>query len=266
MQQNVEPEKEAKKKEGLHDSQEQDQAGQNPPEEEASEDKKHGLLWIVIAAVAVFLILIAVLVAFSMSGREDLMEGKILNQQEMIDDASEALPPLEESDFEQPVFEEPVLEEEPADVPKEPEEEPAAVQDSSECELDGKNYPHGEARVSKSGCEDCVCDNGSWSCQDNGACAAQPNPQPNVQPSGQPGDCDFQGATYRDGETRKADCDHICTCNKGNWDCVMQPSSTCCRHNGQLRKSGETFPAGDGCNQCTCYNGGVNCTAMACGP
>lgn len=37
-----------------------------------------------------------------------------------------------------------------------------------------------------------------------------------------------------------------------------------CKHNGKLYKSGEAFPAGDGCNRCDCSNGTVRCTAMAC--
>ncbi len=38
-----------------------------------------------------------------------------------------------------------------------------------------------------------------------------------------------------------------------------------CEHGGQTYDVGETFPAGDGCNTCTCAAGGsVQCTKLAC--
>lgn len=44
----------------------------------------------------------------------------------------------------------------------------------------------------------------------------------------------------------------------------MIPSS--CTHEGKTYKSGASFPAGDGCNSCSCQNGDVACTLMACDP
>ncbi len=38
-----------------------------------------------------------------------------------------------------------------------------------------------------------------------------------------------------------------------------------CEYNGETYDVGETFPAGDGCNTCTCMEGGeVACTEIAC--
>lgn len=39
-----------------------------------------------------------------------------------------------------------------------------------------------------------------------------------------------------------------------------------CTHEGKTYKSGASFPAGDGCNSCSCQNGGIACTLMACDP
>lgn len=37
-----------------------------------------------------------------------------------------------------------------------------------------------------------------------------------------------------------------------------------CTYEGGTYKSGEGFPAVDGCNSCSCQNGEVNCTLLAC--
>lgn len=42
------------------------------------------------------------------------------------------------------------------------------------------------------------------------------------------------------------------------------PPFQSCRYNGKTYKSGEGFPAEDGCNNCGCENGEVMCTLMAC--
>lgn len=41
------------------------------------------------------------------------------------------------------------------------------------------------------------------------------------------------------------------------------PSPTC-QYEGKSYKSGESFPATDGCNSCGCNDGQVACTLMAC--
>lgn len=40
--------------------------------------------------------------------------------------------------------------------------------------------------------------------------------------------------------------------------------TTACTYNGHGYKVGEVFPAGDGCNACTCGDQGVSCTKQAC--
>ncbi|RTZ69009.1 MAG: hypothetical protein DSZ21_00685 [Tenericutes bacterium] len=81
-----------------------------------------------------------------------------------------------------------------------------------------------------------------------------------------PSDCTHNNRVYHDGEARSAECDQTCTCDKGNWKCVMAPGSSCCKEGDKLYHNGESYPASDGCNTCTCNNGHANCTMMLCLP
>jgi hypothetical protein len=49
-------------------------------------------------------------------------------------------------------------------------------------------------------------------------------------------------------------------CPQGNAQCVIPT----CNHNGMTYNHGQSFLCTDGCNHCTCYNGQVICTKMAC--
>lgn len=44
----------------------------------------------------------------------------------------------------------------------------------------------------------------------------------------------------------------------------LNPFPKSCQYNGKTYKSGEGFPAEDGCNSCSCNNGEVACTLMGC--
>lgn len=44
----------------------------------------------------------------------------------------------------------------------------------------------------------------------------------------------------------------------------LNPFPKSCYYNGQTYKSGQSFPAEDGCNSCTCKNGEAACTLMGC--
>lgn len=39
-----------------------------------------------------------------------------------------------------------------------------------------------------------------------------------------------------------------------------------CNYNGNTYKDGEGFKSSDGCNSCSCQNGQIACTEMACLP
>jgi len=44
----------------------------------------------------------------------------------------------------------------------------------------------------------------------------------------------------------------------------LNPFPSSCQYNGKTYKSGDGFTAADGCNSCSCENGQVVCTLMAC--
>ena len=43
-----------------------------------------------------------------------------------------------------------------------------------------------------------------------------------------------------------------------------EPSGAGCQYNGKTYKDGEAVPSIDKCNSCSCSNGQIACTAMAC--
>lgn len=55
-------------------------------------------------------------------------------------------------------------------------------------------------------------------------------------------------------------------CVKGEI-CVKEvcQAAAACLHNGTKQPHGASFPAGDGCNTCSCNNGAVTCTTLSCG-
>ena len=46
--------------------------------------------------------------------------------------------------------------------------------------------------------------------------------------------------------------------------CGDDGGSAVCSHNGHAYVVGDVFPAGDGCNSCSCSASGVACTELAC--
>ena len=91
--------------------------------------------------------------------------------------------------------------------------------------------------------------------------------------------CEFEGATYEAGEIFSApDGCNTCTCtDDGDVACTeiacappvglpVEPPLESCSYNGTAYETGESFPAGDGCNTCTCQNEQVICSAAACPP
>lgn len=82
------------------------------------------------------------------------------------------------------------------------------------------------------------------------------------------GDCQTSG-DCAEGETCAVECDALCkmappidpTCCVGT--CVPGPDQGCA-YGGAFYSYGESFPATDGCNTCTCIEGGVVCTKILC--
>ncbi len=79
------------------------------------------------------------------------------------------------------------------------------------------------------------------------------------------GMCVHEGKLYQPGESFAIDC-NSCTCTGGDFACTTKGCVNGCFHDGEVHPHGSTFPAGDGCNTCSCgANGSVSCTLAACG-
>ena len=86
-----------------------------------------------------------------------------------------------------------------------------------------------------------------------------------VEPE-EPVGCLYDGAMYDPGESFPSDDGcNTCTCMDGGG--VACTEMACgCMYEGDLYAVGASFPAADGCNTCACMSGGqVACTLMACG-
>jgi len=69
--------------------------------------------------------------------------------------------------------------------------------------------------------------------------------------------CVVDGTFVREGDTVPApDGCNTCTCLPGGTLACTEIACPVCVFNGTIHRVGETFPAGDGCNVCTCLGGG----------
>lgn len=69
--------------------------------------------------------------------------------------------------------------------------------------------------------------------------------------------CKYDGQTYFPGESFPAgDGCNTCTCAPSGEVACTKMGCVGCEYNGQTYKPGDSFPAGDGCNDCTCMENG----------
>ncbi len=241
------------------------QSGENSPPEEISDKNStissppsksnRPLLWAIFVLLTIVVILLALLFVFSQRKKVVApLDEKSMNEKNI----EKELPPLNASN---PTTENKVTSPTaPVNTSQQNNNQltkPATNPEPKNCKakkFDGKKYDDGESYTTKDGCETCTCDDGNWDCKIKDSCIILPS------------DCTHNNRVYHDGEARSAECDQTCTCDKGNWKCVMAPGSSCCKEGDKLYHNGESYPASDGCNTCTCNNGHANCTMMLCLP
>lgn len=96
--------------------------------------------------------------------------------------------------------------------------------------------------------------------------------------------CSYNGESYKNGQTFMDDC-NSCSCDNGEVACTTmaceegadgieeedyvdledpESDELTCEYEDVYYEEGEEFTANDGCNTCTCSQGEVSCTDMAC--
>jgi hypothetical protein len=150
----------------------------------------------------------------------------------------------------------------------------------------GVTIPDGESFPADDGCNTCFCSDGEIACtlaycvdecwgawtDENGTCRA---PNDGIYPSeccapqamceGTGGEWDpMSCGDYECGQFPACDA-LIPGCNCGA-EAIFDPSLGCVEAPDQCTTytEGESFPSGDGCNWCGCYEGQILCTEMAC--
>ena len=79
------------------------------------------------------------------------------------------------------------------------------------------------------------------------------------------GSCNYGGKVYPNGANYPAgDGCNTCSCRNGQTICTKIACTNGCTYNGKKYKHGDTFKSIDGCNTCSCSNGRVACTKKAC--
>ncbi len=80
--------------------------------------------------------------------------------------------------------------------------------------------------------------------------------------------CDIDGVHYDEGDLivpASQYCDNACYCVLGENKCNAGGCGTICVYAGIKHTGGDSFPARDGCNTCSCEDGGsITCTEKAC--
>jgi hypothetical protein len=172
------------------------------------------------------------------------------------------------------------------------------------CTHNGATYAHGTSFPAGDGCNTCNCYNGvaactkiacNTGCSGDKDCRAGSFCEPPTNTCTFPGKCTVKptycitlyapvcgcdNKTYSNTCTAQAagvgikangacptsgSCNSNANCARGqiclNGACVIPAS---CTYDGKTYAHGASFPATDGCNTCTCMNGSVACTKIAC--
>jgi hypothetical protein len=80
-----------------------------------------------------------------------------------------------------------------------------------------------------------------------------------------PSTCDYNGMTHQHGESFPSDDGcNQCSCYNGQVMCTLMACISTCEYEGETYEEGASFPSSDGCNTCSCSSGRVICTKRAC--
>lgn len=134
------------------------------------------------------------------------------------------------------------------------------------CTVGDKTYQDGESFPSDDGCNTCTCVDGAAGCTKIG-CEAGICDLPFEQ-----GSCDAAFPRFWHNAASGA-CEEViyggCDGNENNFETLEDCRSACvtsCTQGDKTYEDGASFPAGDGCNSCTCDEGTIACTLIGCDP
>ncbi|KAJ8022966.1 Hemocytin [Holothuria leucospilota] len=133
--------------------------------------------------------------------------------------------------------------------------------DSCKCSLEGELFSSGERRIER--CGFCTCENGDWTCEIEGNCAAATcgeNEEYVTCLTSCPKIC-ANGNNYAGCTANNGDCTSGCQCQSDkvlhNGQCI--PISSCpCYHGGVTYKPGDKVEQTE-CRKCICEDEGWSC-------
>lgn len=172
-----------------------------------------------------------------------------------------------------------------------------SCQGNSCLDENGQSIPDGTSFPADDGCNSCACTDGQITClahdcadecwgawtDSNGTCRAPNDGAYPAECCSEQNLCENTGGYWNEqscghyGCGQGPTCDALipgCDCGPSSvfeegFGCVENPDQCgtpvgCVDDSGQGHGEGDSFPSGDGCNWCSCWDGMVVCTEMAC--
>ncbi len=130
---------------------------------------------------------------------------------------------------------------------------------TGDCNYNGKEYKNGEAFPAGDGCNECSCEDGKVTCTEKACDECEEKCQTCYVRA------ENNGFTTNVAYKKVQCCAPLAECEKEYGECECGWEEPTCTYNGKEYQNGETFPEGDGCNECTCEEGTVVCSQRCCG-